>query len=136
MSGDVTGNILKVSKTDSLATEIDGISIRRETPKPSGAKSLLTWDSNRKKVSQGNRNLSPPPNQENNSTTKSANSQEEAGRYLIKGYHWSDTKSKQYAGTCPYGISEPYESYNGEEEKKKRQASGTPQSLGSLLNKK
>lgn len=89
----------------------------------------------KRKAQTPEKNTASQSNQENNKYAAGDNSDltEEEGRYLIKGYHWSEQKVKQYAGVCPYGISEPYERYDPEEAKKK--SSGTPKSLGSFVKK-
>jgi hypothetical protein len=112
--------------------EIDGLSITRLHPNNTGgAKSLLAWDCSRK--SKSSQSLSPPPKDSEEAVEGGGGVED--GRFLIKGYHWSDQKQKQYAGVCPYGISEAYERYDAVAENKKKEAALSPKSLGSFVAK-
>lgn len=113
-----------------VVPEIEGLSIKRLSGKSNGTQSLLAWDTKRKAPRQ-DQSLSPQPNQEE--VAQRSNNAEEG--FAIKGYHWSEQKMKQYGGTCPYGISDPYERPDAAAERKKKEGGTAPKSLGSFVKK-
>ncbi len=108
----------------------DGFSIKRFHKNDS--KSLLAWDTRRKAKTQ---QAAEEPSVESPSGESTA-SAEEAGRYLLKNYKWSEQKKKQYAGLCPYGVSEESPRPNNASAAGSSSASpskGKPVSLASLV---